>query len=34
MSASVALKLPGATQLMQVPMMAGAAYTALPSLRE
>jgi hypothetical protein len=28
MKASVALKLPGAMQLMQVPMIAGASYTA------
>lgn len=27
MSASVALRLPGAMQLMQLPMMAGASYT-------
>jgi hypothetical protein len=33
MRASVALRLPGATQLTPVMMMAGASYIALPSLR-
>ncbi|MCU1310216.1 MAG: hypothetical protein JWO20_1341 [Candidatus Angelobacter sp.] len=33
MTASVALKLPGAMQLRQVPMIVGASYTARPSLK-
>ncbi len=33
MRASVALKLPGAMQLIQVPMIAGASYTVRPSLK-
>jgi hypothetical protein len=34
MRASVALKLPGAMQLIQVPMIAGASYTVRPSLKK
>jgi hypothetical protein len=34
MKASVALKLPGGMQLMQVPMIAGASYTVRPSFEK